>query len=78
MVTSKRGLNIPAGFDISLSKFGHFFHPGAKFLYKLPHPWEIPKISKQNNYLLYYLIILKNQINITNFTQFKSHPNYFK
>ena len=53
MVTSKRGLNIPAGFDISLSKFGHFFHPGAKFLYKLPHPWEIPKISKQNNLKLF-------------------------
>ena len=59
MVAPRRGLNIPTGFDISLSKFGQFFHPRTKFLDKLPHPSEIPKISKQNN----FKIILKNQIN---------------
>ena len=61
MVTPKKGLNIPAGFDISLSKFGQFFHPGAKFLYKLPHPREIPKISKQNNLKLFIKIKLISQ-----------------
>ena len=63
------GLNIPTGFDISPSKFGQFFHPGAKFLYKLPHPREIPKISKQNNFknskLISQILHGSNHIQIT-------------
>ena len=43
------GSNIPTGFDISPSNFGKFFHPGANFPYELPHAWEIPKTSNQNN-----------------------------
>ena len=44
------GSNIPTGFDISSSNFGKCFHPGAKFPNILPHPREIPKISKENNF----------------------------